>query len=304
MNKKLFFIHIACVFLLTLTLPAAASDPRLGLRHRLDSLEVEKQALKRQGEPIAALETAAAALRDSLLEMREHAGALAGETGGELSSGLPFGLDRITFPDWLQPFQPHNLFDWIIVGTGLLALLSGALLVFGLILGKRKKGVKPKKQPAAKSVGRKINLAPAESPPIIPGPKFQPPSEPRDGLSDLQSLMENLRRAAPPPNDTPLPLEPSYTPHTPAHSAKPAAPPPLPPRPLPPLEDEGPPPPLFVPAGDTSFPPPPEPKPAPGTPVNELVIAAAKSGMNDQEISRRYQISVDQVKLILRMAKG
>ena len=34
---------------------------------------------------------------------------------------------------------------------------------------------------------------------------------------------------------------------------------------------------------------------------NDLVVAASNSGLSDTDISKRYQISVDQVRLILRM---
>ena len=309
------FFYAALVCILLLLIPAAAEMPELRLR--LDSLEIEIQTRRRLGRPIGDLEKEKAALRDSLSELRASAPpahvssvSAARENAGNFS--LPDVLANIQFPGFLQPLQPHNMFDWIIIGTGAIALLSGVFLLFGIILRrKHKKHKEPNQKP------RKMNLAPTGPQPALdaggltpaaglqipaaadnPARRPLPDSAPPAGLQPLQSLMDKIRSAVPPPPAPEMPPEPKPVPaYTPAPEYKPA--------------------PVSV------YIPDPEPEPAPlivmnppdiptvlpeerpqAFKVNDLVRSAAKSGMSELEISKRYQISVDQVKLILRMSSN
>jgi hypothetical protein len=347
---------VACAFF-ALSAPVASqsADRSLELRQRLDSLEVEKQMRKRQGKPIDDLEAATVGMRDSLLDLRLADTAPAQGQAREKGGG--FSLPEIPFLSDALAFRPAGIFDWIIVGTGFVALLSGLMLVVGIVAGRKKKVAAPKK----KVVSRKINLAPTGPQAAVgngggPQQKYgqfndggaKPfgagatygyngrmadggagAARRDDGIPDnLQTLVEHLRKVAPP-------------------AQQPAAPPPPPPAPPPPPPPPSPPPPLIVNAPDE--PPPPVKRHAPpakqrGAPVNsalpglaspepdisgqelseiglsgpgfpgappaagagtqafnDVVVAASNSGLSDTDISKRYQISVDQVRLILRM---
>jgi len=301
---------------------AAEAGLRQELRHRLDSLEVETQVRKRQGKPIADLESAVAALRDSLSEMREAvppgAGASLTETGEK--AGFLKSLTAVApFLEEALAFKPRGMFDWVIVGTGLVALLSGLVLVIGLIVGRKKRPAGPRKV----IVGRKVNLAPTRSQPavndadedVLPsrpgalpaaGPagatynsggrmdraaaNSAPPAQ-EHNMVNFQAMMDKLREVAPPP-----PPPPSAPVSRPAPAQNPVPQPPAPPPPPPP------PPSLIIDAPDE-----PEPVRHPagreftGGNINDRIADAAASGMSEQEISRRFQIGIDQVRLILRM---
>src|SRR5215510_6451643 len=95
-----------------------------------------------------------AELRDSLLNLRGGAAPRAAspqeyaEQGNALFGGIPFLED-------IASWRPGDAFDWVIVGTGAVALLSGLALAIGLFAGKKKKrGAAPRKQ--KQQVSRKI----------------------------------------------------------------------------------------------------------------------------------------------------
>jgi len=297
-----FACFAACVF------AGGAADPLPALRHRLDSVEVEKQTRKRQGKPIEDLEALSAELRDSLVGLR--AGVPQAAPQKEAEQGVsPFS--KIPYIDDILSFRPSGAFDWIIVGTGAVALLSGVMLLIGLFAGRKKKRPSvPKKQ----QVSRKINLAPTTAQRAVPDANHGELPPPRDSAAEFQSLVENLRKVAPSPPPAGTPPFPVREPEPRAYTPPPRAPSPLAanepePRkaaPPPPLA----PPPLIVNAPETPPPPIPEglsakthtapPGPSVGA-FSDLVIVAARDGLGELEISRRYQLSVDQVRLILRM---
>jgi len=305
-----------CVF----AAPAAA-DPGLALRQRLDSLEVEKQVRKRQGKPMEDLEAVSAELRDSLIGLRANAPQAAPQKETEQGAS---SFSKIPYIDDILAFRPSGAFDWVIVGTGAVALLSGLVLVAGLFTGRKKKRTAvPKKQ----QVSRKINLAPTATQRALLEANNNEPPPPRDSVAEFQSLVENLRKVTPtPPQTAGAPPFPVREPEPRAYAPPPRVPSPLvanepeprkavpAPPPLPPPAPV-PPPPLIVNAPETPAPPPAglsgkplasealsarTPGPAVGA-FSDLVIVAAKDGLGELEISRRYQLSVDQVRLILRM---
>jgi len=289
-----------------------SSAERLELRQRLDSLEVEKQTLKRLGKPLSELETAAAQLRDTLSTMRVHTVSLE-QHSSDKSFSLPFSL-----PASLSgiSFAPRNLFDWFIIAVGVVALLSGFLLVIGIIhaaRAKKRRTAVPKakavktKDTKDKTVKR-MNLAPQENytvqapeiPKIAPtpmpahtpepAPQMPPPSfggydfagrRPSLPNTETQNKKETM-------GDTKtIALLRERIMSAPAPEQQTAAVP------------------LFV---NDDQPPPPKTAPVSAAPpaaanAQELVMAASKEGLNAQEISKRHQISIDQVNLILRMAK-
>jgi len=314
-TAKRLFVPTA-LLIMALTVPFARADSRETLRSRLDSLAVETQVRKRAGLPIDDLETASAAVRDSIVRMRSSApseGSEPSETpsgfGGQLLSSI---ISKVSsFLESTLSFKPAGLFDWIIVATGIVAVLSGLLLFIGIAAGRRKAASKKKAE------FKRMNQAPDASgmPTVLPEPpKFgqtstynskglpdiasaAPPVPPPPTVPpELEALMGKLRSVTPQTQQQPQPIEP------------PLPPPPPPPPPLPPPPPPPPPPPkrldLVVNAPDSS----PSQRtrgrdiPQAGSPgFNDAVAADSKSGMSDVEISRKYKVSVDQVRLMLRM---
>jgi hypothetical protein len=331
-RKAVFLMGFAaCVF------AADAADRSLELRQRLDSIEVETQVRKRQGRPIEDLEAVSAGLRDTLVGLRGKAPQAAPPREDREEQRFPY-LDKIPYIEEILAFRPSGAFDWVIVGTGAVALLSGLTLIIGLFAGRKKKrAAVPRKQQGS----RKINLAPTSTQRAVPEVNNNNEPPPRDSVVEFQSLVENLRKVAPPPLKAPSPFTSSdYEPRTYAPPPTVKEPEPRRPAPPPPPEEPAAPAPLIVNAPETPSSPPPAtlsgkplasevlsartpPMPPPSVPVaagsppkppsagtagfpafSTLVIAAAKDGVDDMEISRRYQLSVDQVKLILRMERN
>ncbi|GBU22042.1 hypothetical protein R80B4_01945 [Fibrobacteres bacterium R8-0-B4] len=300
---------------LAVDLPVHA-DSRDTLRQRLDSLEVETQVRKRSGKPIDDLEAAGAALRDSLVAMRSNMPPAGpepeGTPGGSFFSSI--GAEISSFLESAVSFKPNGLFDWIIVGTGVVAVLSGLLLFIGILAG----GRKGKKKVAAPNEPKRINLAaaPADTLPILPD-AAQP--KPVSGSTyNIKGLPETAAQIPPPP--VPPALEELFgnlrniatqqSQPQPPQSAPPAPtafqPPPPPPPPAP-LQPPSAPMPLI--AAATDQPPSTRTKganiPQMGSPgFSDSVAADAESGMSDVEISRKYHIPTDQVRLMLRMKQG
>lgn len=290
--------------IVALSAPSVLGDREV-LRQRLDSLNVEMQLRKRGGKPIDDLEAESAVLRDSIVGLR------ASPAGGGLPAESPPGgsvWDRgvaaiASFLDSALSFKPSGLFDWVIVGTGVVALLSGLLLFIGLVAGRRKGAAAKNK--AMPPEARKVNLAPQTSrqpavpaalPDAFPGARGAAyrynglpaaaapgPMLPSQIPPEFETLMQNLRDAASAPQ--------------PAPAMEDALPPPPPPPKTPPpsqLIVEG--------TGASASARRGANIPKAGSPgFGELVAADSKSGLSDVEISRKYQISVDQVRLMLRM---
>ncbi len=103
---------------------------------RLDSLELEKQMRKRQGKSLEDLERAADLIKDSIVGERRQI------SSGEENSALPAeagdteksrSATSPTAVAGLQRWLPKNVFDWIVVAVGGVAIISGAVLVIGLL---------------------------------------------------------------------------------------------------------------------------------------------------------------------------
>jgi hypothetical protein len=300
---RIYRFIVRAALLMALIAPSAFSD-REALRQRIDSLDVETQLRKRSGKPIDDLEAEIAKLRDSVVELRSSSpgeGAPAAESdGGSLWESAAAAVS--SFLDSAISFKPSGLFDWIIVGTGVVAVLSGLLLFIGLLAGGRR-GAAGKK--SARPPARTVNLAPQTGrqtavqdavPDPLPAkgaayryngmPEINAPQEPQQIPPELETLMQNLRKAAPPPTQ----------PQTEVVPPPPAPPPKAPPQPPSPLIVEG---------LGSSLPPYARRgaavSKAGSQGLNDMIVADSKSGLSDVEISRRYQISVDEVRLKLRM---
>ncbi len=269
-NLTIRLLLLFCPVLLLSASRSFCSDSeqnRLILNQRLDSLEVEKQVLKRQGMDISQLEEITLKLRDSLSALREEAPVA--KTASKSAFTEQFG------------FKPRSTFDWIIIAIGSLALLSAILLLLGIIGRARKKKKKHytfsrKLEPVVEH--REFSRPEPELPKYTPGitqsrikipesGKLKPQSsEIESEVQPEQDPVYNLRQRiseTPPPEDTlgssSLVADEPITPDSSCHD-----------HPI-------------------SF--------------NEKVLSAAQEGLSIQEISRRYQISTDQVSLILRVAR-
>ena len=294
---------------------------RLELRQRLDSLEVEKQTLKRLGKPLFELEAAASRLRDTLLAMRPNTTLPEQpQSSSGKSFSLPFSL--LTSISGI-PFAPRNFFDWFIIATGVVALVSGFLLVIGILhtaRAKKRRAAPPKAKSAAKTtktknvknnISKRMNLAPAENSGAAPAPEIpkiaplpaqpsaalpQTPSNAFGGYDFSAKRSGPLRAETQNKKDLPnvnnnvndektIALLRERVLSAPAPERQTAAAP------------------LFV--NSDQLPPPKTsaPAPRPAADSRHLVMAASKEGLSAQEISKRHQISIDQVNLILRMAK-
>ncbi|MDR2728324.1 MAG: hypothetical protein LBB56_04270 [Chitinispirillales bacterium] len=273
---------------------SSAAAERLELRQRLDSLEVEKQTLKRLGKPLFELETAASRLRDTLSAMRVQTTPSEQQSSSGKSFSLPFSL-----PSSLSgiSFAPRNFFDWFIIATGVVALISGFLLVIGILHTarvKKRRAAAPKtkgaKNNATNNVSKRMNLAHQENHGAVPAPeipKITPMpaqtsaafggydfSAKRPGQLKTETQNKNEARG----DEKTIALLRERILNAPAPEQQTASAP------------------LFVSSDQL-----PQPSNA-AVSSHELVIAASKEGLNAQEISKRHQISVDQVNLILRMA--
>jgi len=97
---------------------------------KLDSIELEKQIRKRRGEPLDELESESRAIYDSIVVLRR-------QLDGTSEDGLPsLEGDEESSPlrALLRFFRkPVHIFDWIIVVVGLIAVLSGIILISGLV---------------------------------------------------------------------------------------------------------------------------------------------------------------------------
>jgi hypothetical protein len=325
--------------LLTISMPIYAeaesiSDVFLELRNRLDSIEVEIQARKRSGSPIGDLEAITANLRDTLSGMREQIAAAypSGTPSETTDRGLSFDWIAGIIPESILSFRPKELFDWIIVGTGAVAVLAVLILLMGIFTGRKRKH--KNRASAKKPAIRKVNLAPptAKNKTIDTGPEINyggnigNASGDGGGGENLHSLVEHLRKLSPQPDNSNYPMSPASSinaapftpppiPSAPSVNTASFTPPPMPqtshndyqmpppapptgnvpftPPPMPPAE----PPPLIL-----NAPEPPPPR-ATGEDLNGLIINAASDGLNEAEIAKLHQVSVDQVRLILRMSK-
>jgi hypothetical protein len=166
--KRVKPIVLAALAVILIAGPVLA-DSREALRQRLDSINVEVQVRKRMGKPIDDLETAAAVLRDSIVGMRSASPYAADEPSGASDSSFLSSIGSMlsSLAGSAVSFRPTGLFDWIIVSTGVVAVLSGLLLFIGIVAGRRK----GKKKTAAAQGYKRINHATAESPlPVLPDP--------------------------------------------------------------------------------------------------------------------------------------
>ena len=154
--------------------PAAS---RSRLTARLDSLEMEKQAVKRQGLPLDELEKASESVKDSLNLLKP-----ALEAGDREPIDQPKAVERsgTRFSAILSllPYKPAGMFDWAVIAVGAVAIVSAVVLLLNMLSGftrKRKKNT-PQQLPPSLSAYQSWNRAEIK------------PALPRDGQESIDAL--------------------------------------------------------------------------------------------------------------------
>lgn len=254
---------------------------RQALVLRLDSLELAKQDLKRLGKDISELDRSTTVIRDSLSALRSVIAAqpLRPEaapktrvetTTPERSVSLPGGRGVIALP--------QNPLDWLIVGIGGVAILSGIVLLVGLVqswvggAGARKRRERAPTASEKKAQNRIAPLpgAPRAVPPVKTGPAEAVHPRPVPETEAMEALRKRMGQ-----DDAA------------ARSVREARPPGATPR----VRNE------VSPARSRST------APTTGGDMKDAVLAAAREGLSPQDISRKFQLSTDQVTLLLRVTQ-
>lgn len=245
------------------------------LTERLDSLELEKQMRKRKGLPLEDLEKASERLKDSIVAARRQLSS--GEEGTQQAGDSAQAAKSAdtqsasAAQDWRR-LLPRNMFDWIVVAVGGVAIISGIILVVGLI-GLASRGVRKKKKSVAPLHEKFPHTASVDL--LRTNPKVPPaPAESEDDrVTSIRQRMDGSVERQPEDDDV-RETEPGLTARPSQPRERKSADTPL--------------------SGDAG------PDPAE---TRKLVVAASQQGLDVQEISRRFHLSADQVSLILRIAR-
>lgn len=133
------FFALSLLFSLNLTLHSqpvsVINQTRRILTQRIDSLDLEKQVLKRRGQSVAEIENRQKELIDSLNSIRKIVQKEASER--------PTAVKRL--PENHFPFlKPQGYFDWLILLVASIAAISGLILIIGIVKTFSVKKKKPK----------------------------------------------------------------------------------------------------------------------------------------------------------------
>lgn len=153
---------------------------------------MEKQDRKRQGKPLDDLEIESKKIHDSIVYLRTELSStvepvLGDEQETDEQSSLSFTLKSF--------FNPGTIFDWILIIVGIVALLSGIILVVGLVhtLTHRKKG---KPRSPAHILPKKLESRTAtEEPPV--SPPLTPQNMTEKETRGIESILERMERHTP-----------------------------------------------------------------------------------------------------------
>ncbi len=255
--------------------PQSAIEKRRVFTERLDSLELEKQWLKRKGRSIEDLERATDLIKDSIVAIRTRIAAGEGGVADRKQTGeevvAPVSRMSLLWRDWCS-FLPKTIFDWIVVAITGLAVISGVVLIIGIFgfisrgMKRKKKAVSPLHDMFSGTEGTDLFKGISKVP--------QTPAE-----SEEERINDIRRRAAwPDPGmrgennnrSSSLPARPPFNGSGDNEVIS---------APLVPMEGRGP------------------------QEIKRQVECAARQGLDVQEISRRFHLSADQVSLILRVSR-
>jgi hypothetical protein len=104
---------------------SAISETRHILIQKIDSLDLEKQLLKRQGQPVTEIENRQKEIIDSLNSIRKIIQTATTERISVVSKSPP--ENKFLF------FKPQGYFDWLILIIASIAGISGLILLIGII---------------------------------------------------------------------------------------------------------------------------------------------------------------------------
>lgn len=272
MKKKILLIFV--IMSLTVTMNAYSQDEvsdaierRLEISGRLDSIELEKQKMKRSGKSIKELDELSAALRDSIELLRENMPIISEADASKDINILKPG------PSFLKS---KSLFDWLIIGAGAAALISGVVLIFGII-SSIKKGKKGSKQSSTLSQKMSSNRNGLMDIPITKEkPLNLPKDQPKQDTESINRLREKIHSTQKTPSaspfDRPVNVAPTMPPsNTPSATASG------------PAIQQG--------AASTNN-------------LKSQIVNAARNGMSEADIAKHFKVSIDQVSLVLKMSDG
>jgi hypothetical protein len=116
---------------------------RLELITQNDSIDLLKQSYKRKGIALTELEEKQMAIHDTLRYLNNQI------------QNFRYSPERTSIPDLRRAIslKPDTIFDWIIIIVGIIAVISGVFLVFGVIsIVTSKKRRSKKKKPAQQTI--------------------------------------------------------------------------------------------------------------------------------------------------------
>lgn len=158
------------------------------LSARLDSIEMEKQTRKRKGEPLGDLEEECGRIHDSIAALRVE---ILETDESILQRRKAAGKESFIAP-FLKPFfKPAHVFDWIIIVVGFIALLSGIVLIIGLIttvFRRSKRKLKPSVRPQPKKFHSE--KLPQGSPKVPPSDSYITADKDDRGIDTLRRRMQ------------------------------------------------------------------------------------------------------------------
>jgi hypothetical protein len=238
------------------------------LSEKLDSVDLEKQLRKRRGESLEDLEKTAESLKDSIAIVKQQLPGIS--TEAQDSNGKNAGVGERA-AGWVRPFQkflPRTFIDWMVDIIGLIAIISGVVLIIGIfgLLSKKfnkKKKEAPLPRPLHEIFPRSYAADAYDRIPKVPS---GPTEEKDETITSLRKRMEEAPEKAKRDEGVPPALD-DPADGVPGKARAPAA-------------DE-----------DTRT-------------LKAQVIRAAQQGLDVSEISRRFHLSSDQVSLILRIARA
>lgn len=260
---KRFFISRICLLLFCVTFSLHAMPnsrdssiikKRMDLITQSDSIDLLKQSFKRKGMALTELEEKQKAIHDTLKYLNNQI------------QKIKFSPTRTSIPDLIRSIslKPDTIFDWIIIVVGIIAIISGVFLVFGVFsIARSKKKRSKKKRPVQNSI---------PPPQKAPAPSTHPIDELRALATNTSDTVTQLRRQLKnSEHENNAPDRERLKQHQE------------------PEEEMAP-----LPVSDNEY--------KRDTHTEKKIIEAARNGASPQEISKKFHTSIDQVSLILKVA--
>ncbi len=231
------------------------------LSAQLDSIEVEKQMRKRKGKSLADLEKISEKIRDSIAVLRAHFIDIS-ESDSKYRKRFP---GKTCFNFFIKSLKkPKNFFDWIIIIVGIIAVLSGTVLIAGLIHTFFFKNGRKSGRQQAPPVSQKPHQV------QFSNEYSKMPSSVSSAYADIQNKdIDSLRKKMLNDIEHSKNAKNSISPFFSSNKADDNR------------EEQK--------HRDT---------------IRDSIIKDGKAGLDAQEISRKYHVSVDQVTLILRISNS